>query len=298
MKSRHLFIGCGIAASIIFIFLLAIIFARTLLFGKGPFASGGNVGIIEVKGMITESKDFIEQLHQFRDNKDIKAVILRIDSPGGVVGPSQEMYEEIKKFSGKKILVVSMGSLAASGGYYIAAPANKIFANPGTVTGSIGVLMKLANIQGLMEKVGLNSFVIKSGKFKDSGSPIRPMTKEDEELLQGVINNMHMQFIRAVAEGRKLPLEDVKKIADGRILSGEQALALKLVDRLGNLQDAIEEASKMAGIEGKPEIVYPKVKKRTLLDFLIEGMSDRIAEKLSLETDISARYELSGNPVK
>jgi len=294
MKSRHLLIGCGIAAFILILFFLLILFAKIILSGKNPFASGGNVGVVEVVGMIIDSKEFIQQLHEFRDDKRIKAVVLRIDSPGGVVGPSQEMYEEVKKFAAKKILVVSMGSLAASGGYYIASPANKIFANPGTVTGSIGVLMKLSNIQRLLGKVGLNSFVIKSGKFKDSGSPLREMTKEDRDLLQGVIDSLHGQFVKAVAEGRKIPLKDVMQIADGRIFSGEQALEMKLVDRLGNMPDAIAEAARMAGIKGEPEVVYPPEKRKSLLNYLIESTSDRIAEKMNSETGISLRYEMSG----
>lgn len=293
MKSRTLLIGFGIGGFVFFLFLLSIIFAKILLGEKKSFSIGDEIGVLEVKGMIVDSQEFINQLHDFRDNERIKAVVLRIDSPGGVVGPSQEMYEEVKKFAQQKKVVVSMGSLAASGGYYIAAPATMIFANPGTVTGSIGVLMKLSNIQGLLGKIGMNSFVLKSGKFKDSGSPVRPMTREDKEIMQGVIDSMHGQFVKAVAEGRKIPVDEVKKIADGRIFSGEQALKIKLVDRLGNLQDAIAETAKMVGIKGEPNLVYPPEKKRTLLDFLVESTSDRIANKLRSETGISARYEMA-----
>jgi protease-4 len=295
MKSKTLFIGLGVGASIVALFAFCIVAAKLLLNEKNIIFTGGKIGIIEVQGMIVDSSEFIKQLHEFRDNDRIRAVVLRIDSPGGAVGPSQEMYEEVRKFTQKKKMVVSMGSLAASGGYYIAAPANMIFANPGTVTGSIGVLMKLSNIQGLLGKVGLNSFVLKSGKFKDSGSPVRSMTKEDEQILQGVIDSMHGQFVKAVADGRKIPVEEVGRIADGRIFSGEQALRFKLVDRLGNLQDAVSEAAKMAGIKGEPELVYPPEKKKSLIDFIIEGTSDRIANKLRLESGISARYELRGD---
>lgn len=293
MKSRTLLIGFGIGGFVILLFLISIIFAKLLLGEKKSFGIGDEIGVLEVKGMIIDSQEFIKQLHDFRDNERVKAVVLRIDSPGGVVGPSQEMYEEVKKFAQQKKVVVSMGSLAASGGYYIAAPATMIFANPGTVTGSIGVLMKLSNIQGLLGKIGMNSFVLKSGKFKDSGSPVRPMTREDKEIMQGVIDSMHGQFVNAVAEGRKIPVAEVKKIADGRIFSGEQALKIKLVDRLGNLQDAIAETAKMVGIKGEPKLVYPPEKKRTLLDFLVESTSDRIANKLRSETGISARYEMA-----
>ncbi|MRS03419.1 signal peptide peptidase SppA [bacterium] len=293
MKSRTLLIGFGIGGFVILLFLVSIFFAKFLLGEKKSFGIGDEIGVLEVEGMIVDSQEFIKQLHDFRDNERIKAIVLRIDSPGGVVGPSQEMYEEVKKFALQKKVVVSMGSLAASGGYYIAAPATMIFANPGTVTGSIGVLMKLSNIQGLLGKIGMNSFVLKSGKFKDSGSPVRPMTREDKEIMQGVIDSMHGQFVKAVAEGRKIPVDEVKKIADGRIFSGEQALKIKLVDRLGNLQDAIAETAKMVGIKGEPKLVYPPEKKRTLLDFLVESTSDRIANKLRSETGISARYEMA-----
>ena len=196
--------------------------------------------------------------------------MLRIDSPGGVVGPTQEIYEEVGKLAAAKKVVVSMGSVAASGGYYIATPAYRIFANPGTVTGSIGVLMKLSNIEGLLGKIGLKSYVLKSGRFKDTGSPVRTMTMVDKAVLQGVIDNMHGQFVRAVAKGRKIPEAEVARIADGRIFSGEQALRLKLVDSMGNLQDAVAEAGKLAGIKGEPEVLYPPEKKKLLTDWLME----------------------------
>lgn len=295
MKSKTLLVALGIGLSIVALFIVCIVSAQILLGDKKVLWTGSKIGILEVQGMIVDSGEFIKQLHEFRDNDKISAVVLRIDSPGGVVGPSQEMYEEIRKFTKKKKLVVSMGSLAASGGYYIAAPANIIVANPGTVTGSIGVLMKLSNIQGLLGKVGLNSFVLKSGRFKDSGSPIRPMTKEDREILQGVIDSMHSQFVKAVADGRKIPVDDVRKIADGRIFSGEQALKVKLVDRLGNLQDAVSEAAKLSGIKGEPELVYPPEKKKTLLDMFVEGTCEKIASKLKIESGISARYEIPGD---
>jgi protease-4 len=185
-----------------------------------------------------------------------------------------------------------MGSVAASGGYYIAAPASKIVANPGTITGSIGVLMKLSNIQGLLGKVGLKSFILKSGTFKDTGSPVRPMTREDRRILQEVIDSMHGQFVTAVSQGRKISIEEVRKIADGRIFSGEQALQHKLVDQLGNFQDAVTVAAKMTGIKEEPKLVYPPKKNITLLDFLIQGSSDLIVNKLKSESGISVRYEI------
>jgi protease-4 len=230
-------------------------------------------------------------LYAFRKNDRIKAIVLRIDSPGGVVGPSQEIYEAVKKVNAVKKVVVSMGSVAASGGYYIAAPATLIFANPGTITGSIGVLMKLSNLEGLMGKIGMKSFTLKTGQFKDSGSPFRTMTRAERAVLQGVIDSTHQQFVRAVAAGRKLPVARVAALADGRILSGEQAKDLQLVDRLGTLQDAIEEAGRLGGIAGEPDVIHPPKKKGKMLDLLMEESSSRIDQLARKGQGYSLRYE-------
>jgi len=259
------------------IFLVGIILVFKSLTGESEthYSGKNGVGLVEVKGMILDSRETIRQLRYFLKKDDIKAVVLRVDSPGGVVAPSQEIYEEVKKFASKKSIIVSMGSLAASGGYYLSAPATMIYANPGTITASIGVIIKLSNIEALMDKIGIKATVIKTGKFKDSGSPARPLTEEDRAMFQGVIDSTHNQFIKAVALGRKLPEDEVRKIADGRILSGEQALGLKLVDKLGTLQDALEEAGKRAGISGEPEVVLPPKKKVNYLDLLSEGVEEK-----------------------
>jgi protease-4 len=294
MNTKSLLIGLLIGIVIMFLCIVTAALFYGLARSKGTLLTGNAVGVIEMKGMIADSTEINDQLRDFLENDRIKAVVLRVDSPGGVVGPSQEIYEEVKKFAAKKKLVVSMGSVAASGGYYIAAPATMIYANPGTLTGSIGVLMKLTNVQELFGKIGLNSFVLKSGKFKDSGSPVRPMTDEERQLFQGVIDSMHGQFVRAVAEGRKLPIETVRNLADGRIFSGEQAQQVKLVDKIGNFQDAVDAAAKIAGIEGKPKLVYPPEKKKSLLAFLVEGTSERVVEKLGMESGVKAVYEMPG----
>ena len=261
---------------IVISFLL--LFALSLKIATVIMGSGGQqgvatqgVGLVEVKGMILDSKEPIRQLRYFLKQDSVKAVVLRVDSPGGVVGPSQEIYSEVKKFAARKKIIVSMGSLAASGGYYISAPATLIYANPGTITASIGVILKLSNIETLMDKIGIKSYTLKTGKYKDSGSPFRQFSPEDRAMLQSVIDNTHEQFIKAVAEGRKLPVASVRPIADGRILSGEQAMQHKLVDRLGTLQDAIEEAGRLAGISGEPELLLPPKKKVNYLDLLVEG---------------------------
>ncbi len=287
-------LGVGIFALLVVLFTISVFIARIFHGGESGLVIGDAVGVVEVKGLIVDSKETIKHLHDFRDNSKVKAVVLRIDSPGGVVGPTQEIYEEVGKLAARKKIVVSMGSVAASGGYYIATPANRIFANPGTVTGSIGVLMKLSNIEGLLGKIGLKSYVLKSGRFKDTGSPVRVMTKEDKAVLQGVIESMHGQFVKAVAKGRKIPETEVVRIADGRIFSGEQALRLKLVDSMGNLQDAVAEAGKLAGIRGEPEVVYPPEKKRLLYDWLMEDVVGSIAGRAKQENGFNAKYEFDG----
>ncbi|MDO9307898.1 MAG: signal peptide peptidase SppA [Deltaproteobacteria bacterium] len=276
MSKKIFIIILAIAFSVAVLFTVSVKIAKSLLDGADTtLVSKNGIGLVEVKGMILDSKETIRQLRHFLKQDGIKAVVLRVDSPGGIVAPSQEIYEEVKKFAAKKKIIVSMGSLAASGGYYISAPATMIYANPGTITASIGVILKLSNIEALMDKIGIKSHTLKTGKYKDSGSPLRKFSPEDRAMLQSVIDNTHEQFIRAVAEGRKLPIEDVRKIADGRILSGEQAKGVKLVDRLGTLQDAIEEAGKQAGIKGEPEVIQPPKKKVNYLDMLSGGVEEK-----------------------
>jgi protease-4 len=194
---------------------------------------------------------------------------LRINSPGGGVGPSQEIHREVLKARERKKVIASIGSVGASGGYYVACASDLIIVNPGTITGSIGVVMEFSNVEELLKKIGLRSYVIKSGRHKDIGSPLREMTSEEKSILQGVIDSVHSQFIRAVAEGRNMEERKVREIADGRIFSGEQAKELGLVDRLGGLQDAIEIAAEMVGIKGKPTVIYPK-KKLSLYEMLFK----------------------------
>ena len=241
---------------------------------------GEKVGVIRIEGVITDSRETIEELRRFRDNPSIKAVVLRIDSPGGGVVPSQEIHAELLKArkDGRLKVVASMGNLAASGGYYIAVATDKIVANPGTLTGSIGVIMELANVQGLLEKVGVQSVVIKSGRYKDLASPFRAMSAEDRALLQSVLDDVHDQFIRAVAAGRALKVEQVRDLADGRIFTGRQARTAKLVDELGDLQDSIKLAARLVGIEGEPRVVEPRKRFsfRELLDNFFWGQGAQL----------------------
>ena len=273
MSKKVMFVIAGCFMFLLVLFMVSVLIAKAILGGDtdGRLVGNQGIGLVEVKGMILDSRETIRQLRYFLKKDNIKAVVLRVDSPGGVVAPSQEICDEVKKFAAKKKIIVSMGSLAASGGYYISAPATLIYANPGTITASIGVILKLSNIEALIDKIGIKAYTLKTGKYKDSGSPVRQFSEEDRAMLQAVIDNTHEQFVQAVAAGRKLPVEEVRRIADGRILSGEQAKAFKLVDRLGTLQDAIEEAGRLAGIKGEPEVVLPPKRKVNYLDLLVEG---------------------------
>ncbi|MFZ5469657.1 MAG: signal peptide peptidase SppA [Myxococcota bacterium] len=226
---------------------------------RGGFAAAGDrVGVVEVLGPIADSKKTVEALDELKDDEGVKAIVVRIDSPGGSVGPSQEIYDAIKRVREKKHVLVSMGSMAASGGYYIACAGEKVYANPGTLTGSIGVVMQVPDVSGLLAWANVEMNTITSGKLKDSGSPFRDMTEEERAYFKALLDDVHQQFISAVADGRKLPVEEVRPYADGRVFSGRQAKEWKLVDELGGLSAAVAEAGKLAGIEGEPKVQYPK----------------------------------------
>ncbi|KAB2841834.1 signal peptide peptidase SppA [bacterium] len=249
-------------------FLLAIALMSE---GEGASLFGKNsLAVVEIKGGIFDPKETLDELNRVYKNDDLKALILRIDSPGGAVSPSQEIYQAVLRVKEKKKVIVSMGTVAASGGYYIAAAADKIVALPGTITGSIGVLMDYANIEQLLSFLKVRAEVLKSGKMKDVGSPLRELTPEDRAYLQNILEDMHRQFKEAVAKGRNIPLEEVEKLADGRVFTGEQAKGLKLVDELGGQQRAVDLAKEMLGWEEEPELFYPKKKKPGLFEILAD----------------------------
>jgi protease-4 len=231
------------------------------------------IGVIPITGTITDAQPIISQIIKFRKDNAIKAIIIRIDSPGGGVGPSQEIYKELERTRKTKKVIASMGSVAASGGFYVAAAADKIVANPGTITGSIGVIMEFVELKGLLDKIGVNLEVLKSGEYKDMGYPQRSLTDKDKVILQGVINDIKRQFVTAVADGRHLAREKVQAIADGRIFSGEQAKKLGLVDFLGNFQDAVILTKRMTGIRGNATLVYPKRRGISFWDLLFDSAS-------------------------
>jgi len=277
MKKRPILTAFLILIGICAVFLL-MVFGLSHFGDQYTYGFGGDrIGVVKIEGTIVESEPIIEKIIKFRKSKNIKAIILRINSPGGMVAPSQEIYQEVKKACREKKVVVSMESIAASGGYYIACTADKIVANPGTLVGSIGVILQIENIEELLSKIGLKREIVKSGKYKDIGSMTRPMTEEEEAILQGFSDNIYYQFVDAVAEGRDMKREEVLKLADGRIFTGEQAIKLGLIDRLGNLQDTISMTGKMVGIEGEPKVVYPKKKRPSVFDFIFEEASKSIA---------------------
>ena len=251
--------------------------------------SGEKVGVIEITGVIADCKDIIHNLKQFRENDAIKAIVLRINSPGGGVGPSQEIFREVRKTVEKKKIVASMGSVAASGGYYIAAGADGIVANPGTITGSIGVIMGYTNFKRLLDKIGLVPVVIKSGEYKDMGSPVRDMKKEERQILENFAKKIHRQFIMDIAEGRKMDQDKVESIADGRIFTGEESINLGLVDRLGNLEDAIEWAGRLGGIKGNVSAVYPREKKFSIFQYIVESSTKKL-KNIVTNPSLSAGY--------
>jgi len=256
---------------------------------------GDKVGVVEIKGLITEPEATIKALQDFRYNQKIKAVVIRIDSPGGAVGASQELYEEILRLNQEKPVVASLATVAASGGYYASLGARHIVANPGTVTASIGVIMKVPNIEGLLEKLGIKTTVVKSGTFKDLGSITRDMTEDERALLQGVMQDIQKQFVTAVAKSRNLPEDQISAIADGRIMTGHQALDAKLVDQLGNFSVAVDKAASLAGIEGRPELVYPKKDRISIMRELLqeEGaktLGNALRQLLGSSTDNPVSY--------
>lgn len=290
MKKHPVLLGLAVFGVLLCLFLVSIWALSYVSNHEESFWGGEKVAIIEIKGVILDPQPVVEKLIKLRKNEKVKAIVLRIDSPGGGVGPAQEIYTEVKKAQRDKKVLVSMGTVAASGGYYIACAADKILANPGSITGSIGVIVESLNVEDLLQKIGLRSMVVKSGRHKDMGSPFRPMTEEEKKLLQGVLDSVHGQFIQAVAEGRKLPLEKVRELADGRIFSGEQAKALGLVDEMGNLEDTITLAAKIAGIRGEPEVIYPEKKRFSLLDLLLEGTVQKILEGLRENSTLNFSY--------
>jgi len=268
--------------SLVAVLFYTVIVASFSWFGQWESVDGTSwfqdgVAVVEIEGIIDSSREITRQIREFAADDSIIGVIVRIDSPGGVVAPAQEIHREIRKAARKyeKPFFASLGSTAASGGYYVAVACDRIVSNPGTLTGSIGVIMEFITAAGAFDKLGLKSDVIKSGRFKDTGNMARALSSDERNVLQDTIDSVHRQFIAAVAEGRGLEPEYVTTLADGRIFSGEQAMELKLVDELGTFYDAVDSLKKELGVEGKVNLIYPKRQNPDLLDTFFDELFGR-----------------------
>lgn len=232
-------------------------FIRYNWFGASAPSASDHVRVMDMSGVIMSASSFTRDLDEHLQNKRLKALVIRVNSPGGLVAPSQEIFQALEKADKKVPVIISMGSVAASGGYYLALGGRKIYANAGTLTGSIGVIMEFVNTQKLYQWAKLERFAITSGKFKDAGSPTKPMSAEDKELFQGMVKDIYAQFRGAVKEKRKLSEEALNQYTDGRVLTGQQALNAKLVDALGTFEDALADAKKIAKLPEDAPVVYP-----------------------------------------
>ena len=278
-KHKHFILrGLGILFGVVLVFFTAVFFFAYSTGGDLKVLalfSGDGVGVLLIEGAIDDSRAVLAELRRFREMPWVKAIVVRVDSPGGAVAPTQEIFEEIQRAKMKKPFIASMGSTAASGGYYIASACDKILANAGTLTGSIGVIMQLTNVEELMKKVGVKGFNVKSGVNKDLGSPFQPLSPEGRQILQSLVDNVHSQFVAAVAQSRGMDEAVVRKLADGRIYSGEQAKDLGLVDQIGTLEDAIDVAAKRAGIAGEPAVYYSRPEQEKWWERIFMGVFGR-----------------------
>ena len=276
MPSRHPILkGLGLLGVFILLVFAGAFFFAYVTGGESrvlSMLSEDGVGVLLVEGAIDDSRGVVEEIKRFKEAPWIKAVVVRVDSPGGAVAPTQEIFEELRKTKANKPVIASMGGMATSGGYYIASAADKIVANPGTLTGSIGVIMQLSNIEELMKKVGVQGYNIKSGVNKDVGSPFQPLSAEGRAILQGLVDNVHSQFVNAVAKARDMDEAAVRKLADGRVYSGAQAKALGLIDQFGTLEDAIQIAAKQAGVKTGPAVYYSHPERESWWDQMFFGV--------------------------
>lgn len=284
--------GGAFFAFLVAIFLLIYLSAKTD--NNTEFGSfGEKIAVVDIEGVIFDPRTVVKQLKKYGDDDSVKAIILHMDTPGGGVAASQEIYSEVKRLreKKKKKVVTSIETVGASGGYYIASASEKIYANPGSIVGSIGVIAEWYNYEELVKWAKLQPITFKTGEFKDTGSPTRQLTAAEKQYLQSLIDDMYRQFMGAVAEGRKMKLEEVKALADGKVWTGEQAKSLKLIDEIGDYHAVIEQTAKEVGITGEPMIVHPEPERRTLLDVLFGDISHLVPSKARLlETHVGFYY--------
>ncbi|MFQ5688721.1 MAG: signal peptide peptidase SppA [Gemmatimonadota bacterium] len=273
----------GITVLLLLVFAGGLFLSSRILTGRGvPLLQGGRVAVLPISGVITSEESFLHNLSAFRRNSTVRAFVIEIRSPGGGVGASQAIYRELRKLreTDERPVIAWMGDVGASGGYYVALAADSIYALPGTITGSIGVVMEFPNAQELLRKVGIGWEVVKSGEHKDMGSPARPLTPSDREILEGLVGDVYDQFVDAVAANRTLDRSRVLELADGRVFTGEQAVELGLVDGISTLEEAIELAGRMAGLGDHPSTLRPREPRFRLVDLLL-GLSGRQVRRLA-----------------
>jgi len=259
----------------------------------GEFAFSNRIQVVDVDGELVESHSILDQLKRYEDSNSVKAILMNIDSPGGGVAVSQEIYAEVKRLREKKdkVVVAYLSSTGASGAYYVACAANKIVANPGTIVGSIGVIAEWVSYADLMQWAKLKDIVFKTGEFKDTGSATRALTENEKKYFQGLIDDMYVQFVEAVASGRKMDLQEVRSLADGRVFTGRDAKERKLIDDMGNFQDAVDLTAKLAGISGKPRLIRVNRRRVTLLDVLTTDLSRLVPfNGQSMKSQIKFQY--------
>ncbi len=254
---------------------------------------GDKIAVVDLEGVILNPKDVVEQLRKFSDDSSVKAIVLHVNSPGGGAAASEEIYREVLRIRDqkKKLIVASIETVGASGAYYVSSAANKIFADNASIVGSIGVIAEWYNYEELMKWAKLQQITLKAGEFKDTGSPTRPMTPEERAYMQGLIDNMHGQFIHSVAVGRKMKDDQVRALANGKVWTGEEAVPLKLMDQIGDFRAAIEDTAKSVGIKGEPTLVHPEKDRKSVLDLLFGDVSDYLPNPAKLmQTNVGFYY--------
>jgi protease IV len=290
MRAVFRILGILIGISLcLFVVIFTIIGVKRAVFGTSAEMRADHVEVMELSGVIVSSTTFLKELKEAVDASQVKAIVLRVNSPGGFVAPSQEIYEAVKRADQKKPVVVSMASLAASGGYYVALAGRKVFANPGTLTGSIGVIMEFVNMEKLYNWAKMERYTLKAGKFKDIGSPQREMKKEEKDLLNSMLADIHSQFKATVKDRRKLSDEEIEKTCDGRIFTGTQARDAKLIDEVQDIENVVLEAKKMAGLKPDAPVHYPEAKSSLFRKLFFDDDANSLFEaKLGLDPLVAA----------
>lgn len=281
-----------------FLFLIsvfALVYFTVRTQQKSTFTSFGNkIAVVDLEGVILSPKDVVEQLRKFADDSSVKAIIIHVNSPGGGAAASEEIYREVLRIRDvkKKRIVASIETVGASGAYYVSSATNKIFADQASIVGSIGVIAEWYNYEELIKWAKLKAIVLKAGEFKDTGSPVREMTPPERAYLQGLIDNMHVQFIHSVAQGRHMTDAQIQPLADGKVWTGEQAIPLKLIDQLGDFRAAVEDTAKSVGIKGEPTIVRPEKDRKSVLDLLFGDASEYLPDAARLMQNNAEFYYL------